>query len=166
MRLRTRSAVQIRRRPLWCKCKAQLRDCDHAAEREKTKEEIAALEERADSPQGRITNLDKASKPAQLELADLKVRLGEMQATLKAKAEALEEAKQMVEAAEHEARSHVQRSEILEIETAAALQEARDDKGKFKGKVNAHNNEELKKIEDTLKMKLVAEQAASERGTQ
>jgi len=146
---------------------AMLRNRDHAAERDKLKGEIASLEKHLRSSRDEATGVAEASEQAQLELTDLKERLGEMQGALEAKVEALGKSELAAEAAEQSARSHAQRAEALEAEKqemAAALQEARDEKEKFKGEVSAHNSEALKKIEHTWKLKLAAKQAEVDAG--
>ena len=119
---------------------AELRDRNHAAERDKLKGEITSLQKHVSSSRDEAAGVTKASEQAHLELADLKERLGEMRGALEAKAEALGKSELAAEAAERSARSHAQRAKALEAEKremAAALQEARDEKEKFKGEVSA-----------------------------
>ena len=146
---------------------AELRDRNHAAERDKLKGEITSLQKHVSSSRDEAAGVTKASEQAHLELADLKERLGEMRGALEAKAEALGKSELAAEAAERSARSHAQRAKALEAEKremAAALQEARDEKENFKGEVSAQNSEALKKIEDTWKRKLAAKQAEVDAG--
>jgi hypothetical protein len=146
---------------------AMVRDRDHAAERVELKGEIASLEKNVRSSRDEAASAAEASEQAQLELTDLKERLGKMQGVLEAKAAALGKSELAAEAAEQNARSHAQRAEALEVEKRkmnAALLEAQDEKVKFKGEVNAHNSEALKKIEHTWKLKLAAKQAEVDAG--
>ena len=141
---------------------AELQDRNQALEREKLNAEISALNQHADQSLNQAADLAKASEQANLELSDLKVRLSEMEAALKAKAEALENFARTAEVAQSEARAQAKRLEDLEAEkqeAVVAMQEARDDKEKFKSEINTQNNEALQNIEGTWKQKLAAKQA-------